>query len=570
MTLTPEEFDALTRLDLHTFVRRVFKELNPTRPFHAGPHIDYVCAEVATLYTGETRRLVLNLPPRNLKSVIATVAFVAWVLGNDPSKRFLLVTYGGKLARSFGEDILRVMRSAWYGRLFPATRFGAGKPRYQDFSTTANGRVKVESIQGGLLGFGADYIIIDDPVKPLDALSEHTRKKVNETIQNSVLSRQDGVASARVMLIMQRLHEEDVTGYLMGIQPWRQIRLPAIAEEDEIYPYTDAFGRKQAFRRRRGEALNPPYEPLPKLLEQKELVGDYFWAAQYQLRPAPLEGAIFKIEKFKRLPRADFPKEMEIVVASWDTASRDGLRNDYSVCFIIGVAAGVRYVLDRYRGKLEFPALRREVIRQRDWHRPNHIIIEAKGSGQELIPELRDLEVYGVEAALPTVSKVVRAEGQTALLEAGEVVFPSDAPWLEEMLTEFALFPNGRHDDQVDALCQGLQWLRAKLHEPYGVAFARQEMERAGLQEPKRPRPMPVESSPPPVATRQSVARDAWAKLHEATMAPPVRVRLRAPDGISHVIVEGRQQLIPPDRVVEVLPADVGAFVNCIPAWTRV
>jgi predicted phage terminase large subunit-like protein len=485
-TLTRDEFDLLTRKDLYTFVRRVFLELNPTRKFHGGIYLEYICAMVAAMLTGDTRRLVINMPPRNLKSMIVSVAFVAWVLGRDPSKRFLLVSYGQDLPQSFARDILRVMRSAWYQALFPGTRLHPDYSRTEDFRTTRNGRVKVESVQGGLTGFGADYIILDDPMKPLDAYTEHSRQKVNETIQNTVLSRQDGVGAARVVLVMQRIHEDDPTGYLMARQQWQQIRLPAIAEEDERYEFIDAFGERRVFERKAGEALNPNYEPLEELLKQKQLVGDYVFAAQYQQRPAPMGGGIFKVGSFRLEPRADFPKKFDLVVQSWDTGSKEGVTNDYSVCTTIGVAGNLRYVIDVSKEKQEFPELKQRAIVLHEIHRPNVIVIEEKGSGEQLIPELRAAGIYNVEGALPTVGKVVRAEGQTAIIQGGGVIFPADAPWLEGFLYEFALFPNGRHDDQVDSLCQGLQWIRENTSVPNFIAFINQEKAKAQTQTPRK------------------------------------------------------------------------------------
>lgn len=482
-TLTRDEFDVLTRACLYTFVRRVFLELNPTRKFHSSRHLEYVCAEVAAMFTGDTRRLALNLPPRNLKSIIVSVAFVAWVLGRDPSKRFLLVSYGQDLPQSFARDILRVMRSAWYQRLFPGTRLHPDYSRVEDFRTTENGRVKVESLQGGLTGFGADYIILDDPMKPLDAYTEHSRKKANETIQNTVLSRQDGLGAARVILVMQRIHEEDPTGYLMARQLWRLIRLPAIAEDDEAYEFVDAFSHRRAFRRKAGEALNPAYEPIEALLEQKQLVGDYVFAAQYQQRPAPMGGGIFKIDEFRLEPRSSFPHAFDKKVQSWDTGSKEGVSNDYSVCVTIGVVGGLRYVLDVRRDKWAYDKLKIEALAQQEIHRPDVIVIENKSVGEALIPDLRAAGIYNIESALPTVSKVVRAEGQTATIHGGGVVFPSDARWLDDLLYEFALFPKGRHDDQVDSLCQALQWIRENTAVTGWFAYMNQETARMKAQQ---------------------------------------------------------------------------------------
>lgn len=481
--LTRAEFDVLTRRDLYTFVRRVFAELNPGKKFHGGRHLEFICSEVAAMMEGDNKRLVLNLPPRNLKSIIVSVAFVAWVLGLDPSKRFLLVSYGQNLPESLAKDCLKVMESGWYRALFPRTRLDPDFSRADDFRTTRNGRLKVESILGGITGFGADYIIIDDPLKPGDATTEHSRQKVNLTLQNSVLSRQDGLGNARVILVMQRIHEDDPTGFLMSRQPWRQIRLPAIAEEDERFEFVDAFGARKVFSRREGEALNPAYESLDALLAQKELVGDYEWAAQYQGRPAPKDGGIFKVDMFHLRPRSEFPATFDLKIVTWDTGSKEGVTNDFSVGIAIGVHDAVRYVLGVYRAKHEFPKLKRAVLDQREIHRPDFIIIEEKGSGQELIPELRDLGVYEVRGALPAKSKILRAEAQSGHIEGGSVIFPSDAPWLKDLVYEFSHFPRGKHDDQVDALCQGLQWIREHISVPPFFRYIEEEKAKQAKQQ---------------------------------------------------------------------------------------
>ena len=532
--MTPEraQLNEAMRRDLYTYVRRVFADLNPGRKFHLSQHIEYVCAEVTAMYTGEVRRLIVNLPPRNLKSIIVSVAFITWVLGHDPSKRFLLVSYGQDLPSAFSRDCLRIMTSAWYRELFRKTRIDPNANRVDDFRTTRNGGLKVDSVQGAVTGFGADYIIIDDPMKPIDARTDVSRTKVNETIQNTVLSRQDGVGAARVLLVAQRIHEDDPTGYLMSHQPWRRIRLPALAEEDEAYPYIDAFGKRRVFRRKAGEPLNPAYEPLEKLEEQRQIVGEYVWASQYQQRPAPLGGGVFKPDWFRKLPLDKFPAKFDLIFQSWDTGSKDGVTNDYSVCVTIGVVSGVRYILDVFRVKLEFPALREAVLVQRDKHKPDAIVIEAKGSGGELIPELRDLRVWEVVPAMPMVSKVVRAEGQTAIIAGGGVYVPSDADWVEEFLYELAVFPKGRHDDQVDALSQGLQYVRERIHDPNLIAFAKEEL----------------------------------AKMRPAPAGG--RVRMLAPPGVSHRIrIDGQTELIA-DGHSDVLPTEVYGLTRA--GWKRV
>lgn len=492
--LTREEFDLLSRRDLYTFVQRVFRELKPTGKFHGGRHLEYVCQEVASLHTGDSRRLVLNMAPRNLKSMIVVVAFVAWVLGHDPSKTFLIVSYGQKLPQSHAGDLLMILKSGWYRQLFPATQLHRDFNRADDFRTSRNGRVKVESLQGGLTGFGADYIILDDPMKPLDAYTEHSRRKVNETIQNTVLSRQDGVGAARVILVGQRIHEDDPTGYLMARQPWRQIKLPAIAEEDERYEFVDAFGRKRVFARKAGEVLNPAYESLEELLKQKEILGDYVFAAQYQQRPAPMGGGIFKVDWFQQVPRSDFPEKYDMVVQSWDTAVKDTDSNDFSVCTTWGISGPRKYLIDVFRQKLEFTPLKLAVLMQRRLYTPNFILVEDRASGQQLVQVLREERMPELVPIMPTLNKQVRAMGQTPAIK--DVFLPTDATWVESFLLEVALFPKGRHDDQVDSMTQALEWLRDR-EIPSSNFFQYMAEEKARAQ-PQQPQKRTVRMQAPP------------------------------------------------------------------------
>lgn len=457
--ISSKEFDALTRLWFYVFVQRVFAELNPGRQFHASGHVEVICAEMEALFRGDNRRLIVNVPPRNLKSMIISVAFTAWVLGRDPTKRFLIVSYGQDLAQNFARDILRVMRSSWYRRLFPGARIDPAQGRFDDFRTTRNGGVKVESIQGGVTGFGADFITIDDPMRPLDVIFEHTRQKINETVLNSVMSRQDGVGAARVTLVMQRLHEDDTTGFLMQRQAdkWPRLRLPAIAEEDERIEYATPFGAA-LFERKAGDALNPAYEPLDRLRDQEELEGPYYWSGHYQQNPMPMGGGIIKPEWFQQVPRSEFPQKFDMVVQSWDTAVKTADSNDYSVCTTWGIAGTQKYLLDVRREKMEFTALKHAVLAMRSQYNPSFVLIEDRASGQQLIQVLREERISGIEPVTPTLNKEVRAMGQTPAMR--NVVLEKGAPWVDAFLLEAAHFPKGRYDDQVDSMTQALEWMR--------------------------------------------------------------------------------------------------------------
>ena len=179
------EFDALTRVHFAIFLQRVFAELNPGLTYLDNWHIHVIIDALRELETGQQRRLAVAMPPRSLKSIIISVAWVAWLLGHDPGLRLICVSYGQELADKMASDCRQIMQSAWYKRLFPKTRLMPGRQSLANFETTAGGARFSTSIGGTLTGFGADIIIVDDPMKPSEALSEAERGTTNNWVQHS-------------------------------------------------------------------------------------------------------------------------------------------------------------------------------------------------------------------------------------------------------------------------------------------------------------------------------------------------------------------------------------------------
>ena len=185
---SPAEFDALTRRDFALFTERVFAELNPGGSFLDNFHIHIIAERLERVRLGQSRRLIINLPPRGLKSIAASIAFVAFVLGHDPSLVIICASYGQELADKLARDCRQVMRSAWYQRLFPKTRLSPQRQAAHDFETTAGGGRIATSVGGPITGRGADFIIVDDPIKPEEAMSDVERQKANEWFKSTLLS----------------------------------------------------------------------------------------------------------------------------------------------------------------------------------------------------------------------------------------------------------------------------------------------------------------------------------------------------------------------------------------------
>jgi predicted phage terminase large subunit-like protein len=482
MHLTPEEYRTLLRQDLSPFIHKSFSELNPQTKFLPNWHNEVIAAELEKCRRGETKRLIINLPPRSLKSHCASIAFPAFLLGHNPAAQIICASYGQDLADKLAADSRSVMTSAWYRNLFPGTQLAPRRQALNDFATSQQGFRLSTSVGGGLLGRGADFIIIDDPLKPEEALSEVQRRAVNDWYDRSLVTRLNNKRTGCIILIMQRLHEDDLVGHVQTIENWRVLKFPAIAEENESYTIQTPSGRPRNYERKAGEPLHPAREPLEVLDRVRRVLGEYNFAGQYQQAPSPLEGGIVKASWFKRYTDADRPEHFDMVYQSWDTANKAAELNDYSVCTTWGVKGKRVYLLHVFRKRLSYPELKRAVREQAEAFNPKVILIEDKASGTQLIQELVSEGMHPVKKYEPSMEKTMRMNSVTSTIENGFVFLPDQAPWLGEYLHELAIFPNGKYDDQADSTSQGLDWFKQNCIDPvYGLLeYYKREAEKAG------------------------------------------------------------------------------------------
>jgi predicted phage terminase large subunit-like protein len=456
--LSPDEYAAILRSDLGYFAERCFCELNPQTEFLTNWHIEVIANKLAAVRQGRIRRLIINLPPRHLKSLLASVAFPAWCLGLDPSVQILCVSYAQDLADKLARDCRAILLSPWYRRIFP-TRLAPHRQAVQEFLTTRQGYRLATSTGGVLTGRGADIILIDDPLKPEEALSDAQRQAANEWFSHTLYSRLNDKRNGAIVIIMQRLHEDDLVGHVLGQEEWEIIRFPAIAETDEVHEIETVFGAR-SFARRCGDALHPEREPLDVLDRIRRTIGEYNFAGQYQQSPAPLGGGLVKAEWFKRYRENERPERFDRIVQSWDTANKATELSDFSVCTTWGIKGNNLFLLAVFRRRLEYPALKRAVREEQNLFKANVVLIEDRASGTQLIQELIADGCHGVTRYQPDCEKIMRLHAQTALIENGFVHIPETAPWLTEYLHEMSVFPKGKHDDQVDSTAQFLDWFK--------------------------------------------------------------------------------------------------------------
>lgn len=459
--LSYDEYEFFLRHDFMSFVVRSFYELNPQTLFSTSPHIEVLASKLESCRKGTTKRLNVNLPPRSLKSHTVSVALPAWLLGHDPASQIICCSYGQDLSDKLARDCRTVMASNFYQRLFPKTRLSPEKQSLSEFVTTAQGFRMSTSIGGVLTGRGADFIILDDPLKPDDALSETRRTSVNQWYDNTLLSRLNSKENGRIIIVMQRLHQDDLVGHVLGQGHWEVISFPAIAETDEIHLIESPLGRRR-FVRKAGDALQPERESKATLLNIRRTIGEYNFASQYQQDPMPLGGVMVKTDWLKRYDDGSRPSSFSCVLDSWDTANKSGELNDFSVCTTWGAYDSHYYLIDVFRKRLNFPDLKRAVMDQAQRHSADAILIEDKASGTQLIQELQREGVIGLKPydPPPGSDKILRLDAQTALFEGGRVLLPVSAPWLEDYVRELTAFPGSKYDDQVDSTTQALDHLK--------------------------------------------------------------------------------------------------------------
>jgi predicted phage terminase large subunit-like protein len=445
---------ALLASNLTSFTEFAFGVVRPDILFKPNWHLEAVTYKLSQIANGEVRRLIVTLPPRNLKSLCASVALPAWFLGRNPSERVVVVSYSDFLARSHANDFRLLVNHPTYQAAFPAMRLARDTDR--EIVTTKRGKRIATSIDGTLTGLGGNLIIIDDPLKLGDAMSEAVRTRVIEWYRSTLLSRGDDKSAARIVLVMQRVHQNDLAGYLQEQGGFEVLNLPAIAQREETF----RLGNGRTYTRQRGELLHPEQEPAHVLAELKREMGPIAFSAQYQQSPIPPGGTIIKRKWLA--PYDEIHQQAgDRIIMSWDIALSETETGDYSACVVLLRRREVFYILEVVRGRFPFDLLKRKVMEvKKRYGSPSTLLVEDSPISRGLIQSLREQSI-NVTAYKPDTDKRARVIAQSDLFAGGSVRFPRRAPWLEDFTAELLAFP-GRHDDQVDALTQGLAWGRQR------------------------------------------------------------------------------------------------------------
>lgn len=453
----------LYRRSFYEFALAAFKELHNGQELTPNWHIKLICDELQReanrIVAGELRdkHLLINVPPRTLKSELVNIFFSVYLWILDDSKQFISSSYSASLSIALSVQARRLIESDWFKARFPELELSKDDNQKSKFTTVNGGLRYCTSTGGTVTGMGADVIVIDDPQNPQLARSEVERENANRFFNETLRSRLNNPDKGMFIVIMQRLHENDLTGMLLNLEPekWRHICLPAEVS-DNVKPlelkehYTDGL-------------LFPERLSAGVLESFKTGLGSYGYSGQYSQLPSPDEGGIIKRDWFniiKELPKDNNNNPMHI---KWDffldTAYTAKQENDATALLCAGYDGQQLYIKEIKAVRLEFPELIEEIKRfamANGYTNQSRIYIEPKASGKSIVQQLkRQTGLNVIEDKPPTQDKVSRVNGVSAVIEAGRVNL-LDGRYIDAFLNECAAFPNGSHDDRVDTLVMAL------------------------------------------------------------------------------------------------------------------
>ncbi|HLZ46569.1 MAG TPA: phage terminase large subunit [Gemmatimonadales bacterium] len=443
--------------DLLAFVRAGWQVLEPRRPFVVNWHHELLAEYLTAVSRRQILKLIVNVPPRFTKSRFATVLWPCWSWAKAPEHSWIFGSYAAGLSTRHSLDRRTVLQSDWYQQRWgERVAFAPDQNVKLWYENQARGTMYATSTGGTVMGFGADTIVVDDPHDPESVLSETERETALRWFDQQLSTRLNDPATGAIVVIMQRLHQADLTGHLLEEGDWTHVALPAESEGPTriVFPVS---GR--VVERADGALLWAERFTQAVLDKQRIRLGSWAYAGQFQQRPTPFGGGIFKRDWFRFYDVT--PTLFDSSVASWDLAFKETKGTDYVVGQVWGRKGANCYLLDQVRGRWDFPTTVQRIRElARKWPGVMTKLVEDKANGPAVIATLKN-DIGGMIAVNPEGGKIVRAQAVSALIEAGNVLLPQPAlqPWVKDFLDEASAFPAGRFDDQVDAMTQALRRL---------------------------------------------------------------------------------------------------------------
>lgn len=427
------------------------KEMWPA--FIPGRHHAIMADAFERVAEGKCKRLIINMAPRHTKSEFSSYLLPAWFLGRYPGKKIIQTAHTAELAVGFGRKVRNLVGSSHYQTVFPGVALSSDSKAAGRWNTNKQGDYFAIGVGGAVTGKGADLLIIDDPHSEQEAALAATNPDIYDSVYEWYTSgpRQRLQPGGAIVIVMTRWSKRDLCGQILkasmqrdGMDEWEVIEFPAIMPS--------------------GQPLWPEFWSLEELNKIRAELPVSKWSAQYQQNPTSEEGALIKRDWWKIWDRDD-PPACDYIIQSWDTALTKGTRSDYSACTTWGVfydsdSDGKKrtniILLNAFQDKLEFPELKQKALEEYKYWKPDSCIIEAKAAGAPLVFEMRRMGIP-IQDYTPSRGndKIARVNAVSDIFASGFVYAPP-LRWAEEVIEQFASFPNSDHDDLVDSSTQAL------------------------------------------------------------------------------------------------------------------
>lgn len=452
----------LAEKSLHEFAKQGWPHIE-SNAFIDGWHLEALCEHLEAVQRREINRLLINVPFKTAKSLFCSVIFPAWVWIKNPEHIFLTGSHNMAYAIRDTRRSRILLNSPWYQENWGDNwQFSDDENQKSKYENNKNGSRWAFSVSSGVTGGLSNTIIVDDPLDRQGANSKTILNKTNETFSTSIVSRLNPpINQGAIIVIMQRLRENDLSGYLLKKGGWTHLCLPMEFESKrrcKTFIFTDP----------RTEEKEILWDGMPrKDLDQLKIdIGAYEVAGQLQQRPAPPEGGVLNIKHFNYYKNKADLSQFNFIIQWIDGAEEEGEKNDYSVIGTTGITDNEIYWLDLWRGKCDIIKLLAKAKTLAEEYNPSRIVIEKKSSGTQLIQILKREILKPVTPYNPQVSKYARARAASPMLESGKNYLPEGVHWVPEFLEELLNFPNGEHDDQVDVFTMCNNYVRDKLRTP--------------------------------------------------------------------------------------------------------
>ncbi len=445
---------------LPVFIEQAWNVIEPGIRYVDNWHIHLIGEYMEAINAGQIRRLVINIPPRHMKSIEATVCYPVWTWLKHPEKRFIKVSYSDSLSRKHNILARDIIKSPWFqeewGDVFSLK---IDVNRQNEFKNNHQGFMMSTSVGGALTGEGGDVIIIDDPQNPLMANSEVEREGSINFFKNTLQTRLNDPQTGVFIVIMQRLHENDLTGHILSEKlGYEHLCLPAIAESRTVVSFP-VSGKEIV--REPGDILNEGRFSKETLDDLKKSMGSVQFAGQFQQTPAPAEGIIFKREWLHSF-YTTAPRTTDI--QSWDMAFTKSEGSAKVAGYVLGKRGADIFIRDLVSDKMDFTESVAAVrTLSGKWKTARAKVVENKANGPAIVNTLKK-EIPGMVEFNPKGSKEERAMSVTPYFEAGNIHFPDPKthPWVDDLIRDLLIFPKGTYKDTVDALVQGILYLMDK------------------------------------------------------------------------------------------------------------